>query len=185
MTGGSSSRRRGAGNRNPGDMTDDSAQSIEASRVVAGRRQDLMDSVLELSSLMYFGSAEPFAELLRDRQVPEVPKRNPLDEAIADNMSNSTTQVSKKKDARREQSLLTALDVMQSSIREPEVIDNWSPHECAIFEAGFVKWGEEGLLNLVPLLPRKSIDDIEQFLNEVYRKTSRWKALQNVPLKID
>jgi hypothetical protein len=161
------------------DSADESqAASIEAMEQEATRRQDLLESYLELASLMYFGTPQPFSEILRDRQEPDdIKGRNQLDEAVIDNMSLGNGKPSKKEDKNSKDKntpVYTPLDVLLSTMREPEVIDDWSPHEIAIVVASIAKHGEVASA-IAPYLINKSVTEVQDFLDQVYKKTKYCK----------
>jgi hypothetical protein len=181
MTATTTTRRRQAHRVSAGekDSADESqAASIEAMEQEATRRQDLVESYLELASLMYFGTPQPFSEILRDRQEPDDLKgRNRVDEAFIENMVGVPAKLVKKDDKNnkeRNAPVYTPLDVLLSAMREPEVIDDWSPHEIAIFMAAIAHHGEVASA-IAPYLPSKSVSGIEDFLDQVYKRTKYCK----------
>ena len=174
MTATATSRRRQAHRVSSGEQDsgpESQAASIEAMEVEANRRQDLIDSYLELSSLMYFGTHQPFSEILRDRQEPDdVKGGNALDRAFLDSMSGSVAKSSKKDDKNNKNTIYTPLDVLMSDMREPEIIDDWSPHETAILLAAIAKHGES-VSDIANYLSSKTSDEVKDFIDNVYRHT--------------
>ena len=174
MTTAATSRRRQAhrtSNGDPESGPESQAASMEAMELEANRRQDLIDSYLELSSLMYFGTPQPFSEILRDKQEPDdMTEGNRLDKAFIENMNGTVSKISKKDEKNGKPTIFTPLDVLLSNMREPEIIDDWSPHETAILMASIAKHGES-IADIARYLPSKTYDEVEDFLEQVYRKT--------------
>ena len=84
-----------------------------------------------------------------------------------------TDKLSKKEEKLQAKTMpvvYTPLDVLLSNMREPELIDTWSPREIAILIASISKHGES-LSDIAPYFPAKTIDDLCIFIRDVFNKT--------------
>ena len=125
---------------------------------------------------MYYGETEPYHALLKDcgrdgrSKHPEPEPSDALETACS-----AGRTLTKEKERER---VLTPLDVLTSPLREPEVIDRWSPYEIAVFEACLCRFGEGAWDKFPTFIPRKSPQEIAEFFKEVFTKTRRYSLFK-------
>ena len=145
-------------------------------------RNVITNGLLMTVSNMYFGTTEPFAEILRcldDRIDPHTHryisgletllKTEILDPAANKNKSN------------REKVIITPLDMLACAFRKPEVIDGWTPYDVVLFElAVCADKGFHPKQVLGYFEGRKSLEELTVFFDEVYSKSDSWRKIQKL-----
>jgi hypothetical protein len=145
-------------------------------------RNIITNGLLITVSEMYFGTTDPFAEILRcldDRIDPHTRryvsgletllKNEVLDPGNAKNKTN------------REKVIITPLDMLSCAFRRQEIIDGWTPYDVALFELALCRHrGYHPKKLLSELGGRKTLDEISGFFDNVYSKTKSWEKLQKI-----
>ena len=81
---------------------------------------------------------------------------------------------------------LSALGYLKSAIRQPTVIEKWSPYEIAIFEASIAEYGKNFARIQREIGQTKSVQDVIEFYY-IWKKTSHyalWKK-EYIPEYLD
>ena len=145
-------------------------------------RSFISNGLLKTSSDMYLGTTEPFAEILRcleDRIEPGSRRyvsglETLLKNEIADNGSS-------KSKASKEKIIITPLDMLACTFRQPEVMDQWTPFDVALFEAGVCEHrGFNAKKQLALFDGRKSAEELSAFFDKAYSKSDNWKKISKL-----
>lgn len=149
---------------------------------IVAARETIINGLLKNVSEMYFGSTEPYAEILRcmDDRIDENTGKyvSGLESLLKSEAMESNTGRSK---ASKEKIIVTPLDMLACPFRRPEALDQWAPIDITLFELsiceskGFhpkkIAGNFEG---------RKSFDEILSFFENVYSKSDNWIKIQKI-----
>lgn len=146
---------------------------------VVQRRDLIRNAFLNTISDMYFGTTDPFPEILRsldDRVDPHTHRYvSGLIAAIKSEMQEATT--SNKKLA-KEKVIVTPLDMLACPFRKPHAIDTWTPYDIALFELGVCENKGFHAKKLHALFEgKKAIDEIQSFFEHVYSKSENYQRI--------
>ena len=144
-------------------------------------RETISNALLNTVSDMYFGTNDPFAEILRcmDDRIDSQTRRyvSGLETLLKTEVLDPT---SAKNKANREKIIITPLDMLSCAFRKQDAIDSWTPYDVILFELTICECREYDPEKLGRHFEgRKSLDDITNFFNEVYSKSDNWKRIQN------
>ncbi|KAF4656721.1 hypothetical protein FOL47_008803 [Perkinsus chesapeaki] len=77
----------------------------------------------------------------------------------------------------------SALALLTSSCRQPEVIDCWGPYEIAVFETALARYGLKCWSDVSREIKTKSSTECEEFYHRVYSRTERGRIFTGVLLQ--
>lgn len=148
---------------------------------VVQHRDMIRNALLHTVSDMYFGSTDPFPEILRcldDRIDPHT--RRYVSGLIAAIKSEMQEGVGSKK-ANKEKVIVTPLDMLACPFRKHHVIDSWTPYDIALFELGVCE--ERGFhpKKIHSLFDgKKTIEELNTFFEQVYSKSDNFRRISKV-----
>lgn len=147
---------------------------------VVRNRDIITNGILKTVSEMYFGTVDPFAEILRclDERIDPVSKR--YVSGLETIMKNEVLEANNAKNkAAREKVIITPLDMLTCPFRKQEVLDDWTPFDVTLFELGICENRGFNSKKIQSLFDgRKSLDEVVSFFEEVYSKSDHWKKIQ-------
>ena len=145
-------------------------------------RELIANSLLKTVSNMYFGTTDPFAEILRclDDRIDRTSRR--YVSGLETLLRNEVNEVQGPKNkSTKEKIIITPLDMLACPFREPEVIDHWTPYDVALFQLGVYEMRGFNVKKLTPLFDgRKSVEELTKFFDRVYSKSDNWKRFQRL-----
>ena len=150
--------------------------------VSVGERELITNALLKTVSEMYFGTDDPFAEILRnmDDRIDLVTGRyiSGLETFLkGEILENSNSSKSK------ERLTITALDMLACPFRRKQVIDNWTCRDVALFELGICQYdGYHPKKHFQLFKETKSIEELDAFY-ELYSKTDNYNEISKSFLK--
>ena len=148
---------------------------------VVQHRDIIRNALLHTVSDMYFGTTDPFPEILRcldDRIDPHTRRYvSGLITAIKSEMQEG----SGNKKASKEKVIVSPLDMLACPFRKPHVIDSWTPFEIALFELGVCE--EKGFhpKKIHALFDgKKTIEELTTFFDQVYSRSDNYRRISRV-----
>jgi hypothetical protein len=158
----------------------DIPEDADAPDVVVTR--DLIrNALVNTVSDMYFGTTDPFPEILRclDNRIDPHTHRyisgltTLLKSEIQDNGSN--------KKANKEKVIVTPLDMLACPFRRPQVIDAWNPYDVTMFELGICEHRGFQPKKMHALFEgRKSVEELISFFETVYSKSDNYRRISRI-----
>lgn len=145
-------------------------------------REAVVNGFLKTVSEMYFGSVDPFAEILRcldDRIDPNTRKYVSGLETLLKNEIQEYGNTKGK--ASKEKVIVTPLDLLACPFRKPEVIDQWSPYDTALFELAICEHRGFHPKKMAAMFGgRRSMGEVSDFFEDVYSKSANWRKIQKL-----
>ena len=84
----------------------------------------------------------------------------------------------------KEKVIITPLDMLACTFREAEVIDQWSPYDVALFQLGICETKGFNAKKLGTVFEgRKSVEELTQFFEKVYRRSENWARLEKLLIR--
>jgi len=149
------------------------------------QREVIANGLLNTVSNMYFGTTEPFAEILRclDDRIDRSSHR--YVSGLETLLKNEVVDVpSSKAKVSKEKVIITPLDMLACTFREAEVIDQWSPYDVALFQLGICETKGFNAKKLGTVFEgRKSVEELTQFFEKVYRRSENWARLEKLLIR--
>jgi hypothetical protein len=129
---------------------------------------------------MYFGQVDPFSDILRcleDRIDDDMRFKSKFDIALHQELTNPTRpdQANRK----RNTFVVTPLDMIGSGMREPDVVDGWTPADVMKFDCLLIKNKRFSLDYFQDNMKNKRKSDLINFYN-FYSKTENFKILSKI-----
>lgn len=160
---------------------DQQADFLKPERVLS--REIITNGFLKTVSTMYFGTTDPFAEILRclDDRIDRSSHRykSGLETLLRNEVYES--QGTKNSKALKEKIIITPLDMLSCPFREAEEIDNWTPYDVALFQLGIFENKGFHVKKFLSLYDgRKSANELTEFFDRVYSKSENWKRFHRL-----
>ena len=149
---------------------------------IVRERETITNALLHTVSDMYFGTDDPFAEILRcmdDRIDPHTRRYVSGLETLL--KTEVLDPANTKNKANREKVIITPLDMLSCAFRKQEAFDSWTPYDVVLFELAICESREYDPKKIEKYFDgRKSLDDIGKFFEEVYSRSDNWRRLQTL-----
>ena len=148
---------------------------------VVQQRDIIRNGLLNTVSDMYFGTTDPFPEILRcldDRIDPHTRRYvSGLITAIKAEIQDGSTN----KKANKEKVIVTPLDMLACPFRKPHVIDSWTPYDIALFELALCEVKGFHVKKIHAILDgRKTIEELNSFFDQVYCRSDNYRKISRV-----
>jgi hypothetical protein len=145
------------------------------------QRDMIRNALLNTVSDMYFGTSDPFPEILRcldDRIDPHT--RRYVSGLITAIKSEIQDGAGTKK-ANKEKVIVTPLDMLACPFRKPHVIDSWTPYEIALFELAICEVRGFHVKKIHAFFDgRKTIEELNAFFDQVYCKSDNYRKIARI-----
>lgn len=144
-------------------------------------REMITNAMLKTVSEMYFGTDDPFPEILRsmDDRIDPTTRRyvSSLETFLKSEVFDSASAAQNKKVV-KEKIVITPLDMISCPFRQKEVVDKWTCLDVALFELGVCENGGFHPKRIHSIFEgRKSLDELVEFFEAVYSKSDNYRRI--------
>ena len=141
-------------------------------------RDLIRNALVNTVSDMYFGTTDPFPEILRCLDDRIDPHTRRYVSGLTTLMKSEIQENGSNKKANKEKVIVTPLDMLACPFRRPQVIDSWNPFDVTLFELGVcdTRGFHPKKMHLL-VVGRKSVDELQSFFETVYSKSDNYRRI--------
>jgi len=153
------------------------SENVDIPSVVMSR--DLIrNALINTVSEMYFGTTDPFPEILRCLDDRIDPHTHRYVSGLMSLMKSEIQDMNSNKKASKEKIIVTPLDMLACPFRKPQIIDSWTPFDVALFELGICeRKGYEPKKMHALFEGRKSMEELDEYMEHVYSFSDNFAQL--------
>lgn len=138
-------------------------------------REMMANVLLKTVSEMYFGTEDPFAEILRNMDDRIDPVSGRYVSGLETFMRTEVLEPAQPASKKHERIAITALDMIACRFRKKEVIDDWTAKDVVMFELYMIE--SKGVFQPKKMNIGKTMEELLDFYEQVYCKSDSFHRI--------